>query len=181
MDFSKDFENYFEISQDYHGPEIDLNKKLQDTRHALQESQSEVETLKALINTIYSEARVENVATTKLIKMMNHKILNNVPLPRNADEIKMNEKAGYAVYYLKFLGYATRKVAEECHSAKDHLEGMYKSVKTNTLQIEVERTGQVKVPELDGQKELKRSNKPPQTPPATPPEIKKREDKKEKK
>lgn len=196
MDFTNDFESCFQNSHDYTGPAIDLGKKLQDTRHALQESQSEVEQLKEMIEKLYSESRIENVSVTEIVGQMKHQLFRNIPLPRNADNLPFNERVGYALYYLKFLGYATRKAAEEYHNAKDHLELMQNAVKANTVGITVVRTSALKIPELDGHKELKKIEKPasisidvkskdsklvktPISPPATPPEN--RKEKKEKK
>jgi hypothetical protein len=177
MDFSKDFEECFQSAHDYNSPDLSLTKKLQDTRHALQESQSEVHQLKTMIEQLYSEARVENVATSELISQMKHQLFKNIPLPRNADLLNINEQAGYAMYYLKFLGFAARKAAEEYHTAKDHLIGIHKSVEANTVEMIVARTGEIRVPELDGKKEMKRSSKTAssETPPATPPEEKKKQ------
>lgn len=175
MDFSKDFENCFMSSADYDGPTIELNKKLQDTRHALQESQSEVKQLKEMIERLYSESRVENVAVSEVVGMMKHQLFRNIPLPRNADNLPFNERVGYTLYYMKFLGFATRKAAEEYHTAKDYLESMKTTVVKNTVDFIVERTGELRVPELDGKKEMKKSEKAPSTPPATPPEIKRRD------
>lgn len=174
MDFTNDFEECFQGAHDYISPDVDLTKKLQDTRHALQESQSEVDQLKAIIEQLYSESRVENVATSKITSQMKHQLFQNIPLPRNADNLPLNEQAGFAMYYMKFLGFAARKAAEEYHTAKDHLEGIHNSVKKNTVELTVARTGGLKVPELDGKKEMKRSAKTasPETPPATPPELK---------
>lgn len=179
MEFTSEYEKCFGEPHDYESPDIDLIGKLQDARHALQESQSEVDQLKELINLLYSEARVENVAVSEITSQMKHQLFRNIPLPRNADNLPLNEMAGYALYYMKFLGYATRKAAEEYHTAKDHLDVMHTSVKKNTEKVEVKRTGVFKVPELDGRKEMKRSDKTttPITPPATPPENKRKEKK----
>jgi len=175
MDFSKDFGNQFQSSIVYHETDIDLNKKLQDTRHALQESTSENDQLIALIEQLYSEARVENVATTEMMSQIPSPLFTNMPLPRNADSISVSERAGYALYYLKFLGYAARRATEDYHMTKDHLEGLHKSIKDKTTEITIKRTGALKIPELDGQKEMKRSTptKPLQTPPVTPPKQEK--------
>lgn len=157
MDFSKDFAECFGKTHDYESPDISLGKKLQDTRHALQESQSEVTQLKVIIGQLYSEARVENVATSEVVIQMKHQLFKNIPLPRNADSLPLNEQAGFALYYMKFLGFAARKAAEEFHTAKEHLEGIHKSISSNTIEVVVDRTGEIRVPELDGKKELKRS------------------------
>lgn len=177
MNFSKDFENCFKKDHNYDEQDIGLVKKLQDTRHALQESQSEVDQLKSMIDKLYSESRVENVAVSELVSQMKFQLFRNIPLPRNADDLPFNERIGYTMYYMKFLGYATRKAAEEYHLAKEHLVGIHGSIQQNTVDISVSRTGELRIPELDGKKEMKRSEKSPETPPATPPESKKREKK----
>jgi hypothetical protein len=173
MNFDSLFESQF---QDAYSPtlikkEIDLVTKLQDTRNALQESISECDQLKALITLLYKESRVENQSITELMSQIKEPLFRNFPLPRNADNLPFNEQAGYAVYYMKFLGYATRKVTEEFHQTKEHMVSLGKSVETNSYGEKVDRTGQLRVPELDGEKETKRVGKaaPPPTPPVTPP------------
>jgi hypothetical protein len=173
MDFADAFQAQFEQSPSYIETDLDLNKKLQDTRNALQESISENDQLALIINQLYDESRVENVALTQMIDEIKAPIFKNVPLPRNADTLPLSEKAGYVVYYLKFLGYATRKTIEEHQTAKEHLESLHSSVKKSTVvDPVVKRTGALRVPELDGHKESKRSVKTtaPMSPPATPPE-----------
>jgi len=160
MDFARDFEKRFIVSPNYDEGEVVLRKSLQDTQTALQESLSEVDQLKKLIEQLYSEARVENVATGELLAEMKHVPFRNVPLPRNADGLSANEKAGYVVYYMKFLGFATRKMSEEHHVTKEHLDGMHKSIKTHTSEVKVPRSGALKIPDLDGDKEMKRGDKP---------------------
>lgn len=179
MDFTSDFENCFSNSHDYDGPDIALNKKLQETRHALQETQSEVDQLKELIVLAYSESRVENFAVSEVTSQMKHQLFRNVSLPRNADNLPLNEMMGYVIYYMKFLGFATRKAAEEFHNVKDHLNMIHSSIKKNTVEeVVVPRTSTIKVPELNG-KEMKRINtaKSPPTPPVTPPEHERKDEK----
>jgi hypothetical protein len=175
MDFTTQFSNQFQSEINYFETDIDLNKKLQDTRHALQESISENDQLREIITQLYSETRVENVATGELLSEIGQPIFRNLPLPRNADDLPVSERAGYVAFYLKFLGYSTRKVTEEYHKTKEHLESMHKSVRSNTVELSIKRTGSLKVPELDGQQELKRNTKAttPISPPITPPEQKK--------
>jgi hypothetical protein len=187
MDFTKQFENQFQKPQDYINTDLTLNKKLQDTRHALNESLSENKQLSDLISQLYSEARIENVAVSELLSQIKTPLCKNVALPRNADGLSVSEQAGYAMYYLKFLGFATRKTVEEFHVAKEHLDSMHKSVDTQMLaDVKVTRTGKLKIPELDGAKEIKRgvetessqnetlrsdkqTSKAPLSPPITPP------------
>lgn len=172
MDFTDTFESQFLTTTDYISTDLDLNKKLQDTRHALQESISENDQLKEIINKLYNESRVENVATGELLSMVKSPLFRNIPLPRNADNLPLSERAGYVVFYMKFLGFATRKSTEEYHKTKEHLEGIHNSVKSNTTEIVIPRTGEMRVPELDGMKELKRGvhSAASPTPPATPPD-----------
>jgi len=174
MDFTDQFQQFFDSPVSYDETDIDLNKSLQDTRAALQESLSENDQLGEIIKLLYSEARVENVATDELISEIGKSLFKNVPLPRNADNLPMSEMAGYVVYYMKFLGYAARKSLENYHITKDHYETMNKSIKSNTLSLTVNRSGSIKLPELDGVKEMKRSNKTetPISPPITPPKEK---------
>jgi hypothetical protein len=122
---------------------------------------------------MYHEARIENVATSELLEEAGGSVYRNLALPRNADSLTTSEKAGYTLMYMKFLGFSTRKLTEEYHKTKDHLEGMHKSIRGNTTEIEVKRTGVLKIPELDGQREIKRNSKPetPVTPPHTPPKV----------
>lgn len=179
MDYADAFQNQFVSSPNYVEKDVDLFGKLQDTRNALQESLSENDQLSEIIEQLYSESRVEQVATTELLALVSDPLFKNIPLPRNADHLPMSEKAGYTVYYLKFLGFALRKTFDEYQTTKEHLEGMHKSVQKNTVKLEVKRTGKLKVPELDGLKESKRSQKPtaPATPPTTPPKEQKRTNK----
>lgn len=170
MDFTEEFNQQFQPPGTYHEVEVTLNKKLQDTRHSLQESISETDQLIQIIDQLYAESRVENVATSELVLQITTPLVRNVPLPRNADNLPLSEKAGYALYYLKFLGFAFRKSIEEYHTTKDHLEGIHKTIGASTVETTIKRSGALKVPELDGQKEMKRSSqaKPPPTPPITP-------------
>lgn len=172
MDFIDSFQAQFRESVEHYEADVDLGKKLQETRHALQESISENDQLMQIINQLYSESRIENVATSELISQITSPLYRNVPLPKNGDSLILSEKAGYILYYLKFLGFTARKVTEEYHKATDRLEVLHKSVKSNTASVIVNRTGSLKVPELDGDKELKRGHKTtaPATPPITPPQ-----------
>lgn len=153
MDFEKQFESLFQAKSNYFKTDIESNKKLQDTRHALQESISENDQLSEMLDKLYSFARVENVATTELITEIAQPLFKNIPLPRNADKLPLSEKVGYTLYCMKFLGFALRKSLEEYTTLKEHLEGIHKSVGTNTVNIMVKRTGTIKMPELDGVKE----------------------------
>lgn len=173
MDYADAFKAQFDEPPNYIATDLDLNKKLQDTRTALQESLSEVDALTRLIEQMYSESRVEQVATGEILTEIGQTLFRNIPLPRNADTISLSEKAGYTAFYMKFLGYATRKTLGEYHVTKGHLESLHSSVKKSTVEeIKMIRTGELKVPDLDGQKEMKRSAKTtaPLSPPATPPE-----------
>jgi hypothetical protein len=171
MDFTSQFDSLFQGDANYVETDTDLFKKLQDTRHALQESMSENDQLVQILNQLYSEAMVENVAVTELLKEIKRPLFNNIPLPRNADGLPMSERAGYVLYCMKFLGFATRKSTEQYHVTKEHLEGMHKSVRSNTAEVKITRTGSIKIPELAGEKEMKRNSKTaaPPSPPATPP------------
>lgn len=178
--FTSTFESQFHGPSGYVETDLDLNSKLQKTREALQESTSENDSLKLIINQLYNEARVENVATGKLLEEIKTPLFINIPLPRNADSLPLSEQAGYVAYCMKFLGFATRKSTAEYHIARDHLEGIHNSIKKQTVDMKVVRTGELKVPELDGVREVKRSSKtaPPPTPPATPPKQDKHSGKK---
>jgi len=170
MDYSEDFKLQFSTPITYHKSDTDQKRKLQDARQALQEATSEITQLEEDITALYEEARIENVATTEMMAQITSPLFKNMPLPRNADGLSLSEKAGYVLYYLKFLGYSTRRATEEYHTVKDHLDGMYKSVTDNTVDTTIKRSGKLRIPELDGKKEMKRSvaTKPPPTPPATP-------------
>lgn len=174
MDYSKAYEAQFQEHVSYIETDINLFGKLQDTRHSLQESISENDQLSELINLLYSEIRVENVAVGELVDMIAKPLFKNIALPRSADGISLSEKAGYVMYYMKFLGYAARKSLEEYHVTKEHMEGLHKSISANTVEMTVKRTGKIKIPELDGEKEMKRSAKTatPLSPPITPPNHK---------
>lgn len=171
IDFVKSFESQINATPDYNPVLIDLNSKLQKSRHALQESLSENETLRNILEKIYSEIKVENAATQELLSQVKSPLFRNIPLPKDADKIPLSEKAGYSVYYMKFLGYATRHASEKYNNTKDEFESSQKSIREQTVETTVVRTGIIKMPELEGVKELKRSAKTttPPTPPATPP------------
>lgn len=173
--FLDSFKEQLNLPGGYDKTDIDLNKKLQDARHDLQEATSEIEQLWNTVESLYAETRIENVATTELISQIKSPIVRNVPLPRNADTLSTSEKAGYVFYYLKFLGFALRKSIEEYHTTKEHLEGIHKSINTHTVKTDVKRSGSLKLPELDGQKELKRGvqAKPPQSATPSPPQPEK--------
>jgi len=164
MDFN--FDTQFQVVENRYGNNIDVVGKLQNTRELLQESLSENNQLIEIIQKLYSEARVENVAISEVLNQIMEPFFKNVPLPRNADNLPMSEQAGYAVYYLKFLGFAVRKLLEELHETKEQTEYLYKSITKNVLDDKIERTGQIKLPELDGVKELKR-NPEIQSPPSS--------------
>lgn len=172
MDFSKSFEARFQGRKNYTEVDVDLNAKLQNTRHALQEAISENAQLYELIDQLYNEARVENVATSELLAEIQSPLFRNIPLPRNADALPRSEKAGYALYQMKFLGYAARKATEEYHIVKEHLEDTHKVIRKNVTDDKIKRTGGIKVPDLDGEKELKRGDQKSQlaSPPVTPPD-----------
>lgn len=183
MDFTSEFETQFQSALPLDETSSSLIKKLQDTRHALQESISETDQLVAIIEQLYSETRVENVVTSELTAQIQSPLFRNVPLPRNADGLSVSERAGYVLYYMKFLGFASRKSLEEYHNVKEHLDQMGTSVTKNTMDLLIKRTGSLKVPELDGKKEMKSSTqvkptitspqiaKSPISPPVTPPQI----------
>jgi len=177
MDFSKQFEQLFPAVNDFSGQAVGLNTKLQETRHALQEATSENDALTSLINTLYKESLVEITATTELISQVPNAPFKTISHPRNPDNISLSEKAGYVVYSLKFHGFATRKITEDFHNMRDNRDSLKKVVEQNTVKLEVKRSGAIKLPELAGQQEVKRSvqTESPPSPPATPPKSDERD------
>jgi hypothetical protein len=171
MEFTAQFETLFEVPVDYVTQDLELNTKLQETRTALQESISENGSLGELIKLLYKEAMVETVATKELITQIPSPAYQPIGLPRNADTISLSEQAGYVMYCMKFHGFATRKTTERLHNTKEHRDSLKKTVTENTVKLEVKRTGEIKMPEIAGVKEMKRSveTAAPPTPPATPP------------
>jgi len=171
INYTESFESQFNTTPDYIPVNLELGVKLQKTREALQESISENDTLRRILEIIFSEIRVENSAITELLSQIKSPLFRNIPLPKNPDSLSLSEKAGYSVYYMKFMGFAARKASETYENTKDNLEGSHKSIRDQTVDVKITRTGNIKMPELEGVKELKRGSKTtaPPTPPSTPP------------
>ncbi|QMP81966.1 hypothetical protein QK701_sRNA3gp1 [Grapevine associated cogu-like virus 4] len=171
MDFTNQFESLFQKPIDYISQDVSLGTKLQETRSALQESLSEIESLGELIKLLYKEAMVETVATGELVSQIKSPPYQAIALPRNADNASLSEQAGYVMYCMKFHGFATRRTTEDLHNTKEHRDSLKKTVEAQTVKVEVKRTGAIRMPELAGMKEMKRSveTAAPPSPPATPP------------
>jgi len=159
MDFEESFKSYFQEPASSYSIQIDLTKRLQDTQHALQEANSEIDQLTELIMTLYAESRIEQVNTGELISEIPGFPLKMIPLPRNADSISTSEKAGYALFCMKFLGYSTRKVSEEYYKSMEEIHSSRESIKKHAIGGDVPRTGKLKLPELDKAQEIKSDSK----------------------
>lgn len=152
MDFTADFESQFESSQSLHAEEIELVSKLQETRSALQESLSENDQLISIIDQFYLEIGNEKAELDNLLSEISKAMFKNLAAPEDPKNLSVSERAGYSIYYMKFLGFSLRKMTEEFYTIKDHMESLQKSVVSNTASVSLRRTGAIKVPKLSGQK-----------------------------